>query len=249
MPGLTTGFDEIAVARGIRPEYLATRNIIETFRTQPVVVQDDGTAASGVDAENNVMAFEHNTFRLHNLGTQTIIVPILEADGLEIGRDKTVGEGSELSLGILARSPGSYVIGTDAFYLKATLLVADVSGVDELAIGFRKAEAERALIDNYLDMAVLNLQLGNIFIETILNNAATTSTDTTNDWADAASHTLEVYVAKSGAVTYKIDGAAPTVTAAFTFDSGDTVMAMVHLVHAATTPGKVHISRWECGLQ
>ena len=186
MPGLTTGFDEITVARGIRPEYLATRNIIETFRVQPVVVQDDGTVASGVDAENNVMAFERNVFRLHNLGTQTIIVPVLEADGLDIGRDKTDTEGSELSLGILARSPGSYVIGTDAFYLKATLKLADVSGLAEMAVGFRKAEAERALIDNYLDMAAFNVQNGAINLETILNNAATTTTDTTNTWADAA---------------------------------------------------------------
>jgi len=249
MPGIVTNFDEIAIARGIRPEYLSTRNLIETFRVQPVAVQDDGTVASTTDAENNLLTFEKNTFRLHNYGAATIIVPILEADGLDIGRDKTDTEGCELSLGILARSPGSFVIGTDAFYLKATLKLADVSGLTEMAVGFRRIEAERPLFDNYLDAAVLNVQNGAINIETILNNAATTTTDTTNTWADAAEKTLEVYVAKSGAVTYKINGAAPTVTAAFTFDATDTVQAFVHLIHATVAPGKVHISRWESGLQ
>jgi hypothetical protein len=249
MPGLTTGFDELALRRPLRPEYLATRNIIETFRAQPLAVQDDGTVASGVDTENNVLAFEKNNFRLHNLGTQTIIVPVLEAEGLEIGRDKTDNDGSELSLGILARSPGSFVVGTDAFYLKATLTIADVSGTDDCFVGFRKAEAERANLDDYLDFAGLNVILGDIKIETALNNAATVTTDTTNNWLDTETHTLEVYVAKTGAVTYKIDGAAPVTVAAFTFDAGDTVMAFFYFLQATTSPGKVHISRWESGLQ
>jgi hypothetical protein len=244
-----TNFDELVVAQGIRPENLSTRNIIETFRVQPSVVQDDGTVASGVDAENNVLAFEKNNFRLHNLGTQTIIVPVLEAAGLEIGRDKTDNDGSEMSLGILARSPGSFVIGTDAFYLKVAFTIADVSGTDDCFVGFRGIEAERPNLDDYLDFAGLNVILGLIKAETAVNNAATTTTDTTNTWADGASHTLEVYVAKSGAVTYKIDGAAPTVTAAFTFDSGDTVMACFYFLQATTSPGKVNISRWESGLQ
>lgn len=244
-----TNLDELAVSSGIRPEYLSSRNVIETFRSQPVVVQDDGTVASGVDAENNVMAFEKNAFRLHNLGTQTIIVPVLEAAGLEIGRDKTDNDGSELSMGILARSPGTFVIGTDAFYAKCSFVIADVSGTDDCVFGFRGIEAERPNFDDYLDAAGLNVILGAIKIETILNNAATTTTDTTNTWVDGASHTLEVYVAKTGAVTYKIDGVAPTVTAAFTFDSGDTVMAFFYFLQATTLPGKVNISRWEVGLQ
>jgi hypothetical protein len=58
-----------------------------------------------------------------------------------------------------------------------------------------------------------------------------------------------VYVSAAGVVTYKIDDAAPTATAAFTFDSGDVVVPFFHLLHDATTPGAVYLQSWECGLQ
>jgi len=69
-------------------------------------------------------------------------------------------------------------------------------------------------------------------IATALNNASMTETDTTDNLADATTTTWEVLVSSAGVVTYKIDGSAPSTTAAFTFDDGDLVTPFMH--HLAT---------------
>jgi hypothetical protein len=49
-------------------------------------------------------------------------------------------------------------------------------------------------------------------------------------------------------VTYEIDGVAPTVTAAFTFDSGDTVVPFLYFLHDADLMDTLYVQKWECGL-
>ena len=234
-----TNFSELAIDTGLKATYLDRRHTIEEFEVPPVVVQTDGTVPSGVDAEVNVMAIGSNVFEMANIGTQTIIVPVLEADGLDIGRDLTDNDGCQVSQGILARSKSAFTIGTDAFYLKVTFKIADMSGTDDCFVGFRKTAAYQAAnLDDYTDFAGLNVILGDIKVETALNNAATTTTDATDNWLDTESHTLEVYVSKAGAATYKIDGAAPTATAAFTFDSGDVVVPHFHFSTRRPLPAR-----------
>jgi hypothetical protein len=123
--------------------------------------------------------------------------------------DQTDNDGVEITNGITARSRAAVAVGTSpAVYAKAKLKIGDVSGTDDLAFGFRKAEAYQANVDDYDEMACLNVISGNVVEETILNNAATSSTDTTLDWADGGEHTLEVYVSAAGVVTFKVDGTA-----------------------------------------
>jgi hypothetical protein len=55
-------------------------------------------------------------------------------------------------------------------------------------------------------MAVLNTQAGTINIETILNNAATTTTDTTLAWADTEVHEIEVRVGIDRVAKFFVDG-------------------------------------------
>ena len=109
--------------------------------------------------------------------------------------------------------------------------IADVSGADECAFGFRKVEAFQANIDDYDEMACLNAISGDIKSETILNNGTTTATDLTapssGDWADGAVHTVKVMVSAAGAVTYELDGTAPTGAVAFSFDVGEIVCILL----------------------
>ena len=98
-------------------------------------------------------------------------------------------------------------------------------------------------------MAALNVISGSITIETILNDAGTDSTDTTDAWEDGETHTLEVYVSAAGAVTFKIDGNAPSTTAEFTFDDGDEVIPFFYLLNASDLAGAVLLQAWEVGLQ
>lgn len=247
--GVITGGKTI---EGVVPQAvrgLAPRFTFEEFEVAPAAIKADGTtAASGTTGDTNLLAFESNVFEYHIKGTQTIKVPTFGASGLDVSLDQTDDDGVELTQGITARSKAAFVAGTDAFYLKAQISIADVSGTDDCAVGFRRAEAYQANLDDYLDLACLNVIGGDIKIETILNNAATTTTDTTNNWLDGETHTLEVYVDLARKVTYKIDGAAPTTVAAFTLDNGDTLVPFFFFLHAADVAGVVNLKSWECGL-
>ena len=200
--------------------------------------------------DENLLIFDDNIFEYHILGTQTIPAPVRTSTGLNIGMDQTNNDGIELTQGILANSRQAFVVGTsEPFFLKVNFTIPDVSGTDDCAVGFRKAEAYQGNIDDYDEMACLNVISGNIKIETILNGGATTTTDTTDDWADGETHTLEVYIDSNGAATYKIDGVAPSTTAAFSFDSDETVIPFMYFLHSSDVAGAVTIRSWECGIQ
>ena len=132
-----------------------------------------------------------------------------------------------------------FTVGKQAFSAELYFSIADVSGTDDCAFGFAKVEAHQAAIDNRDESAVLNVISGNITIETILNGGSTSVTDTTDDWADLEIHRLKVLVSKAGAVTYQIDGAAPTTTAAFSFDAGEVVTPSFYLLQAADLSGAI----------
>ncbi|HLU87177.1 MAG TPA: hypothetical protein VKZ44_05435, partial [Taishania sp.] len=175
----------------------------------------------------------------------------ITASGLDMGSmDATANDGLELNHGILASQPTAFIIGTDpAFFLRARFSIADVSGTDDCAVGFRQVAANQANIDDYANMAVLNVIAGNITIETILASAATVSTDTTDNWLDTETHTLQIDVDAAGAVTYRIDGSAPTVTAAYSFINGLIVMPFFYFLEDTGTAGAVPLMMWECGFQ
>lgn len=226
------------------------RSTKDLFRTRPLFVDDDGDGApTGGTGDVNIMKTLEGDYEYCILGAgQTIVKPVWATTGVDVGLDQTADEGLEVTQGISSISKSAFVVGTDSFYAKLKLRIADVSGTDDCAFGFRKAAAYTAAIDDYTDMAVLNVISGNITIETILNSAATVSTDTTNNWLDTEAHTLEVYVSKAGVVTYKIDGAAPTVTAAFTFDSGDTVVPFFYFLNDTDLAGAVELVEWHAGV-
>lgn len=240
--------DDIAGVLLIDPVNADLRSTYETFKANPATSKVAGGASAGATGTTNVMAFEDNLFEYHIKGTQTILAPSIAATGLDVGMDQTAADGVEVTQGITSRSKAAFTVGTDAFYGKCKFSIGDVSGAAECAFGFRTAEAYQAAIDDYNNMACLNVQAGNIIIETIDDNAATTSTDTTDNWADGETHTLEVYVSAARAVTYKIDGAAPTTTAAFSIDASDVVVPFFFLIHGSDVADAVIIQEWEVGL-
>lgn len=225
---------------------------IDNFKQAPIAVKKAGAgAATGTAGDENLLFTGENVFEYHILGTQTIVSPAIAATGLDIGMDQTEDDGVEITQGITARSPGVFTVGTSpAFYAKAKFSIANVSGTDDCAFGFRKMEAYQGNVDDYDEAAFLNVIAGDIYVETILNGGATSSTDTTDDWADAETHTLEVYVSDAGVVTFMIDGAAPTATAAFTFDDAEVVIPFFYFLHAAApVAGAVVLISWEVGYQ
>ena len=222
----------------------------------PVNSKIVGGASSGTAGDENMLMFaDGNVLEYHILGTQTIVAPAMTTTGLNIGMDQTADDGVELCPTILAAGASSgFTVGTDpAFYFACKLDIADASGTDDLHVGFRKVEAYQANFDDYDEAATIGVvgtsDPNTIQIETILNGGATTTTDTTDTWADAASKTLKVLVSAAGVVTYQIDGSAPTATAAFTFDDAEVVVPFVYFLHAADVAGAVNIITWDVGFQ
>lgn len=248
----STHFTQVDSAKGFKSNGVKQSDseyTYETFYIDPATSNKAGGASTGTAGDENVMIFPDSGFEYHILGTQTITAPSVVATGLDIGMDQTDNDGVEVTQGILSNSKHAYTVGTSGdFYLRVKFSIADVSGTDDCAVGFRKAEAYQAAIDNYDESAVLNVISGNITIETILNNGTTSATDTTDNWADGETHTLEVKVKNSGAVYYEIDGVAPTTTAAFTFDSGEVLVPYFYFLHASDVAGAVVIQEWECGV-
>lgn len=235
----------------INRRYWDEKYVFENFQNNGATSKNGGGAAGGTAGDENVLILPTTAFEYHILGTQTITAPVITANGLDVGSmDQTANDGLELNHGILSSQIPAFKVGTDAaFFFRVRMTIADVSGTDDCAIGFRKVEANQANIDDYADMAVLNVISGDITIETIVGGAATVSTDTTDNWADTETHELQVNVDADGAVTYLIDGVAPTVTAAYSFTDALTVMPFLYFLEDTDIAGAVPVAVWECGYQ
>jgi hypothetical protein len=224
----------------------------------------DGKGVSCLDAGTEAGTCAGNTALVPGLlrfgsGNSILFLPLLQQDiapdmdatGLDISCDLTDNDGVELLGGGVGGASGKpYEVGADpAFYFCATIFIDDVSGVDDLHMGFREVEAATATFDNYTDLASIGVISGDITIETILNNVATVTTDTTDNFADDATKEFCIYVSSAGVVTYKVDDVAPTATAAYTLADGLLVAPFIHYLHATTSPDEIIISKWEVGYQ
>lgn len=240
-------------------------NIDEAFNAPLIwssVDQEGHLLALTAPAAGDEIAFktDKHTFLAHVQsinGTAVQSFPYVSADGLEFNTDDDVTNGItgwEISNGILATSKAAYTVGSfphgKSIYFEAVVTIDDISDVSELAMGFRKAEAFQANVDDYDEMATFNIggaADGRVDLQTIINGAATTVTDTTlTDWDDEETHTLRVEVTNAGKVTYQYDGATPTVIAAFTFDAAEVIVPFMFLLAETGDPG-VSVSSWEVG--
>ena len=170
-------------------------DVIVNFDQQILAAKKDvGGAPTGTAGDENVFYTSGQCFEYHILGTQTIVAPVWSANGLNIAMDLADNDGVEISQGILSSSKGAFTAGTDRCFFEAKIKIADVSGSDDCAVGFRKAEAYQANIDDYDEMAALNVISGDVKIESILNGGTTSTTDTTENVADTEYVKLRIEV-------------------------------------------------------
>ena len=174
---------------------------------------------------------------------QAIDKPAAATSGMDYAYDQVDNDGFQwvMSDSVCKGREGidRFTVGKQAFSAELEFLITDVSGTDDCAFGFAKVDVHRAAIDDCDEMAVLNVISGDITIETVLNNGTTSSTDSTDNWADTEVHRLKVLVSKAGAVTYKIDGVAPSTTASFSFDAGEVVTPMMYVLQASDLAGSM----------
>ena len=231
------------------------KHIFEDFSNGGVLsggTKNGGAAPTATGDEIFLMMHSGNMFEIHYIGAgQTLLGPVFGEPGINVAHDLAATEGVEYSMGLYADSPGQFVIGTDpAFYARIRLLLTDVDGTADCLFGFRKTSAYQGAVDDYLDMSAFNIISGDVYVETILNNATTDSDDTVDNWGDGETHNLEVRVSAAGVVTNFFDDAAPSTTpTSFTFDDGDTVMSFFHLLHDTNVAETTVIYEWEVGYQ
>ena len=224
---------------------------IYRFGSQPVVSDYEAATAKLVDGTAGDTTLHQYadglSMTLYPIVGQAIDKPAANTSGMDYSYDQVDNDGVEwrMSDNTVKGREGvdRFTVGKQAFEASLKFSIADVSGTDDCAFGFAKVEAHAAAIDGRDESACLNVISGDIKIETILNNAATTTTDTTENWADTATHELTVKVAKTGAVTYLIDGSAPDTTAAFSFDSGEVVTPSFYQLQASDLSGAIVLQR------
>lgn len=236
----------------------ATNTRIQAFYANPLgqLSGQAGALMTGATGTVNDLVFQEGMMMQNFMigAGQTKIIPIMEADGLDIALDLTATEGQEMNFGVLSSNKHAYTIGTSAaFFVEARFKVADVSGCEPLVIGFRKQEANNGTWTAYTDYATIGIVTSQnadlITLSTEVGGGGTTYTNTTDAFTDGQTHTLRVNVDASGNVTYLIDGVAPSATAAYQFTNALVVMPFIHLVHAAVAPGKIHMISFACGYQ
>ena len=188
-------------------------------------------------------------------GTQAIDGPAPASTGMNYEGDQADDEGFQWAMSY----PGSkgvegvdsFTVGNVGFYAKLRYSNEDVSISDDCAFGFRlKSQASNAALDNYTDVACLNNISGDIKVESILNNATTVVTDTTDNWGDAEAHTVEVRISKAGVGSYRLDGRAVTTspTADVTFDTGDVFTPFMFFLHSSAASCDIILQELETGL-
>lgn len=244
------------------------------FRNSPISSKRAGGAATGTESDRNLLAFAGHgnvpgmVFEHNPIATQTILAPVVVAGGLDLGsQDQTDNDGMQIHMGAEAMGIGAtqWTIGEQALYAEfLDIVIADVSGTDDFAFGWRKVEAVAAAIDDYNDLVCLNVISGDIKAETIVGNAATITTDTTLDWADAAKKSLRIEISKAGVVSYyystdaafdanglrqKQSWTACPAVVAYTFTDDLNVMPFMYALQASDIMGVCTIRAIEAGVQ
>lgn len=212
--------------------------LFDQYKSDPssiIYLGDTGTVSqglntglpSGVSLAENVINFG-NGFSTHYypLGASTLLAPTSTALGLGLVLDAATGEGMELSAPTWASSNKNFVVGKTAASIYCKINIDDVSGLNPMWVGFRLQEAANLVYTAYNSYAFIGLgnALGDIFTSVELANGGNTNVDTTNNWADTETHTLEVRVDIKGAVTFFLDGYKPIVTQAFSFTAGQVLI-------------------------
>lgn len=228
--------------------------LFDNFQIKPMSSSAAGGATSGVAGANNVLWTGNGLYEWNVIGTQTILQPQLDSFGLNLVQDAVSGDGIELCVGQTAQSYLAFQPGTSrAFFMTAEFRVEDASGCNPLIIGFRQIGAFNATLSNYANLASIGIvgtaNPNTLQIQTQLSSGGIVATNTTQTVADATVFRVSVYVSSTGAVTYLVNSAAPTVTAAYTFPAGITVVPFIRFTQAVDVTTQASCDFLEIGYQ
>lgn len=260
-----TNFDAVAAGSGaskrlsINSRYVYSEFWGPLMYTLREVGAPDCVALVSDAGINQLVDAEGNSFnvRLEQAFAGSAPQALEDANGVKFILDAASNDGFGMDLGYgavgseVAHTKGAFTIGTDAaFFLKVKLDIATVASTDQVAVGFAKGGwPADGLVNSYTDMACLNVDNGQLNMETRLNSAADVATDTTTNVADTGTISLEVRVSASGLVKFLVDGANPAASEItdFSFDDADVVNAFLIVLTDTTADPGIVVRSWESG--
>lgn len=224
---------------------------VQEWFDAPIVFQDPlGAAPTGTANTLGWQSSQYTALNRTNIGTQTIVAPVLAAAGLLLDQDDTAGEGNHTSANQQTLGAQSFIVGQEEFSVVCTVVAADWTDT-HFMVGFRKKAAYTADYNDYTDLAAIGggaADGDSITTTGILNNAATVATDTTVNFADGVSIELRIKVAIDGTVTAYANGVAYSILSAAStpliFDAADEMIAFYQHVNIGNGDPAVTISKF-----
>jgi hypothetical protein len=227
----------------------ANKEVSDTFEQALLCSNSDnadGTPYTGAASEVTSFSSGRHLYEMFIATVATgaaVVYPWQSADGLELPSQAggTGPDEVEFTLGNSALCKAAYTAQSDSFYIEAIVKIDDISDLSQFLLGFRKVQAYQTDFNDYTDLCAFHVGDtvdGELNIATIINDAATVLTDTTEtDWANAGEHTLRIEISKQGHAKFYYDGSEPTVTASFTFDADDVIIPFFRSDTEVGNPG------------
>lgn len=225
--------------------------VVAEFFDKPIVFQDPlGAAPTGTANTLGWQLSPYTSLNRTNIGTQTIVAPVLDATGLLIDQDDTAGEGSHTSANEQTLGVQQFVVGQQEFSVCARIVMGDWTD-SHILVGFRKKAVYTADYNDYTDLAAIGsgAAAGDTITTTgILNNAATVATASSDSYTDAVSAELLVTVDINGTVSCYVNGTSYPIysvgTTALVLDAGDVMIPFYQHVNIGNGNPAVSISKF-----
>lgn len=175
----------------------------DNFDQGYLVMQDDGTAKSVTDDEDNfVYGSPLGAIEYREELTKTASSWVTSAGRLDLSADDTTDdEGVEIIVGASELDGSYFVAGTTGACISASITITDISGTDQVLIGFRDSSAFLD-VNNYGGYTIWNVVGVNNVDGSIVSlqevSEATDSDDSGVNWADGETRVLKLCVTAAG---------------------------------------------------
>lgn len=236
--------------------YAADSKTVQEFFDKPIAFQGPlGAAPAGTANALGWMVSPYGSLHHINIGTQTIVAPVLNATGLLIDQDDTATEGAHYSASTQTIAANKFIVGQGEFSVMANITMADWTDA-AFKVGFRKIQAYDATFNNYTDIAAIgngSSAAGTTWINgdliatnAGLNGAAHVQAISAVAPVDAAYVSFRLHVDINGAVTAYADGVSYPIYSAGTtqmvFDAGDAIIPFFQTVNIGSGDPAVSIN-------
>ena len=145
--------------RFIFDQYKNDPTAVIEFFDKPIVFQDAlGAAPAGTADTLGWQLSPYGALNRTNIGTQTIVAPVLSANGLLIDQDDTTTEGNHTSANQGTLGVQQFVVGAEEFSVQARIVMGDWTDSHTI-VGFRRKAVYTADFNDYTDLAAIGPRL------------------------------------------------------------------------------------------